>query len=286
MLHKNRKGSGADLLLEIILSSIIFFIIVIFLFAIRAPQQLLRAEASVVSADAAMSCELSLTNLLRANSSEGISYNDWLINSYVANDKAKMDSWKANVKSILDKTLSDGYWNLTVTNNTGKSILSAGQIKEGSKVDLFGCSAYVPYPAVYTKIYCFWSGVKDNAINDDKVKFDTPDGTVNCQVIETADRIGFVRESTTCNLDLKQSQISPFLEDLPSSVENDPNSLDEFTLPILVGGVSYKIKIAETQEASKVSVSMSKRALAQDCSLSVSLLTTNVSAEATSAASA
>jgi hypothetical protein len=289
MIHKNKKGAGADLLLEVLLSSIIFFVVVVVLYAIQVPQQEFKAHATVISADGALACETSLTNLLRANSPDGPSYEEWLSNGYMEQNKDQLTNWTGNVSQIFNRTFSADMWNLIVTLPNSTVYINLSEITKGSDLEKFGCTAYAPLPVVYMKAFCFWSDTKENKQNGDAVDFKTPDGDVSCKLAlspgdpsaePVGGEVGLGYDKTHCNLDYKQSSKSLFQDDLPTSVENTPDFLDSLILPILVNGkVPYEITVQETEDGVKANVTLAKRTLIQDCALHVTLTTTNVSSK-------
>jgi hypothetical protein len=270
MPHKNRKGAGAELLLEIILSTIIFFVVIIVLFAVKLPQLEINAKAHVISADAAVSCELSLTNLLRSTNLEGLSYNDWLVNSYFKKD---LVSWQSNVSKVLDTTFSPGYWNLTVNlaNGTNITPVLGGITEEG--LGVFSCVTSVPYPVEYMKYFCLWNKTESGLYNEQSVNFTTPDGSADCTILVSPD---FGVKAKTCNLDLTAKNV--FEENFPNTISNTPGILNKITLPVLINGAHYEITINETTEGKQVSVALAKRTSIEDCSLHVKLGSTNISA--------
>jgi len=279
---KNKKGAGADLLLEIIISSILFFVIVLILFGIQAPVMKLNAAAHVVSADAALGCELSLTNLLKADSpNSDVTYSDWLVNSYLTGNQTELNYWTGNVTSIFTKTFDSGYWNLSITLPNGTNITPLlGEITHGTKYDVFNCKTFVPYSAAYTQYYCYPEIPPQEATNGETRTFRTPDGDISCTFIINDKKIGI--EPTTCSLDLYQSQKSIFADDLVSYIDNDDSTLNVLALPLLIDKrIPYEITVQETEEASKVAVSLVKRALIEDCALHLTLMTTNISADGT-----
>ena len=279
MIAKNKKGAGADLLLEIILSSIIFFVVIAFLFMANIPQVKLKATAHVISADASLACELSLTNMLKTNSSKGITYEEWLINSFTSN--SSLDPWKNEVKGLFDTALSAGQWDLNITKPDGTSVLSSGSITEGKDIDIFPCSFWVPYPVAYSKYFCAWSQ-SQNKVNEESADFATDDGDVSCVIIDNGDEIG-INPGKDCKLNLDAPSI--FAEPLPSRIEDDIEFAgDSLTLPINVGAknIPYEITMQELSEkqTGNVSVTLTKRNTLQDCALWLTLRTTNVSVTA------
>lgn len=284
MINSVKRGS-ADLLLEIIISSILFFVIVIILFGIQAPVMRLNAAAHVVSADAALGCEMSLTNMLKATSPKGITYSDWLMNSYLADNKPEIDSWSTNVKNIFDKTFQSSYWNMSITLPNGTNITPMlGDITHGTKYDIFNCETYIPYPVAYMRYYCYPEIPPQEAVDGQTLTFKTPEGVdISCTFIINNQKIGI--EPNTCSLDLKQSQKSIFAEDLQSYIDNDASTFNVLVLPVLVSKkIPYEITVQETEEASKVLATLEKRAIIEDCSLHLTLMTTNISASETFAA--
>ena len=280
---RNKKGSGAELLVEIIVSSIIFFVIVVFMFAVQLPQMELKAAAHVVSADAAMACELSLTNMLRANSSTGITYSDWLTNEYLQGKNLGSSSWKTEVEKIFDTSFSKGEWDLVISHEAKHmSLAMFGKIDDADKreFDIFSCTSFVPLQAAYSQFYCYWSGKKYGK-DSQTVSFSTPDGDVNCIIIYIDQNLGLESGVETCGLDLEPKTV--FDDLLPSQIEEDPNYVgDSIILPIKVSNVPYDIIVKEVSaKPANVSVTLTKRALIQDCALAVTLRTTNVSASGT-----
>jgi hypothetical protein len=283
MINKTKKGAGADLLLEIILSSIIFFIITIIMFGLQIPKQQFHANAHVISADASVACEMSLTNLMRANSSLGINYNDWLINEFIQGNDLSKSIWKKEVEKTFNDALSDGMWDLNITWPNGTLILNSGAITK-NKAEIFTCMYYAPYPAAYSQYFCFPNipAIKD-VTDGKKASFNAPDGKVECIISitsgteETPGKLGLQTGVTNCNLDLTAKTV--FEENLQPFVDNYPDINDTITLPIVVGGANYEITVAETVEGTTADVSLVKRSLTSDCSLHVILRTTNVSSQ-------
>lgn len=279
IIQKNRKGAGADLLLEIVLSSIVFFVVTIIMFGLQIPQQTFHATAHVISADASIACEMSLTNLMRANSSLGITYNDWLMNEYVQGNN--LGNWKTDVGKVFDRALSPGMWDLNITLPNGTVILNTSAITK-NREGIFTCMYYVPYPAAYSQYFCFPNiPVDKDVTNGKKAPFKTPDGNVNCTITitpgttDTPGKLGLQPDVINCNLDLTAK--ASFEEDLQSSVNNYPDFNDSISLPLIVNGSNYEITVTETVEGTKADVSLVKRSLLSDCSLHAILRTTNVS---------
>lgn len=276
MILQNKKGA-ADLLLEVILSAIIFFAIITFLFMIKIPQLQINAEAHVISADAALSCELSLANVLKSESPKGISYADWLMNSFTVKDSKELDAWNESITNIFNRAFY-GDWDLNISLPNGTVILSAGKIiDEATAAFIFNCTAFIPYQSAYAQFYCSWAQTI-NASNGDTANFKTPDGDVSCDVIDDGSKLGF-KASKTCNLQLTAKNI--FDENLPSTVEEVPNIPGAMmTLPIKVNNLDYEIKIEEASKAANHQdpVTLAKVGALDKCSLRVNMRTTNVTA--------
>jgi hypothetical protein len=277
MILRNRKGTAAHLLLEILVCSIIFLIISVFLFGAHAPKQILQLHAHVESADAALNCELSLANLLRAKSSQGLSYSNWLMDSYARYDAGTsdtLDSWRNEVKTTFDKVFSAGKWSLNLSLPNGTRILTAGGIDK-KYMNVRDCLALVPFSTSDMKSGCIWSNTtigKHGKI----AGFGAPENDVKCQVVNDGQRLG-LSPGADCNLQLRPA--SEFEEALPSTIENDPDVLDSLTLPILVGEagkakVLYEITVEEqAEQAEEVLVTLTRRALLRDCALNITLQT-------------
>jgi hypothetical protein len=274
LMQRNRKGSGADLLLEIILSTIVFFIVVVFLFGIQAQKQVINAEAHVLSADSALACEMSLVNLLRSNSPvAGLSYEEWFMNSYMSQDAVNLANWKSNVSLIFDnKVFAPGDWELNVTLSDGTVLHKIGEIKDIDKKQPFGCTYYMQFPQVYSSYYCFTDiPAKKITGTTGTAEFNTPEGAkVSCKVDVTPDLK--VTKSKDCALDLTPSELEEEIDNYIANTEE----LDSITLPLIVNSMHYEITVEETVEKSEASVKLEKRSSIEDCSLHINLMTTNI----------
>ena len=279
MAVKINKGRGsADLLLEIVLSAIIFFIVTIIIFGLQLPKQEFKARAQVVSADSSVACELSLINLMRAQSSQSINYNDWLINTQVQN--ADLSAWQAEVRNYFDKAFSTAdRWDMNVTLANGTTLLNMGKINEDTPEEaIFTCMYYVPYPAAYSKYFCFpdIQEAKDLTSSNKIAKFKAEGEDVEC-TISIKPRLEIKEDVTKCKLDLIAK--NPFEEDLLYFIDNTPDVNDTLILPIKVAGTNYEIILYETIDQSMANAALVKSSLLKDCSLHVILRTTNISAQ-------
>lgn len=278
MIFQNKKRGAADLLLEVLLSAIIFFVIIAFLFMIKIPLLQINAEAHVISADAALSCELSLANVLKSESPKDISYADWLVNSFTARDSKELDAWKTSITNIFDKAFY-GDWDLNISLPNGSVILSAGKIIGEAKNEafIFNCTSFVPYQSAYAQFYCSWAQTI-NATDKATAAFETPDGEVSCEIIDDGSKLGF-KTSKTCNLQLAAKNV--FEEDILSTIEEDPAIPGAILmLPIKVNNADYEITIEETSKAASHQdpVTLAKVGTLDKCSLRVNMRTTNVTA--------
>jgi hypothetical protein len=269
----NKRGA-ADLLLEIILSTIIFFVIVVFIFAVRVPQLEFQARATVVSSDAALACETSLTNLLRTER-DSVTIAQTIADKFI---QENISDVSPVIKNIFDRSFSDKRWELSIELPNGTSILDVGEVTAGQFP--FTCVSYVPLPAEYNEKVCFWS-LKQEAFDGSESIFEAPHGRVGCQIVDTVDRLGIVPNRDTCNLNIKAESI--FVEPPSPAVTNDPLLADSVTLPLLVNGINYEITVSENADAQEnelpgVFAELKRRTLINDCSLAVVLTTTNVSA--------
>lgn len=275
-IKNNTKRGSADLLLEIIFSAIIFFVITIILFGLRLPQQEFQAMAHVISADAAVSCELSLTNLMRANTSAGITYNDWLMNTYVTGGDLK--DWKKDVEGYFNNAFSLERWDMNITLPNSTSLLGMGKIKDGTPEDeIFTCMFYAPYPAAYSQYFCFPTIPEATSLTQGKTAIFKAEGTdVKCK-INIKPRLEIAEDPVNCKLDLAAK--NPFEEDIPYFIDNTLGMNDTLTLPIKVAGAEYEITLYEIVDGSTANARLIKRSLLEDCSLHIILRTTNISAQ-------
>ncbi len=279
--NKSRKGS-ADLLIEIIFSAIVFFVVTIIVFGLQIPQQEFKARAIVVSADSAVACDLSLTNMLRANTSTGITYSDWLMNEYVVGNDINASasgSWKSIMAGYLDQTFSSGKWVMNITLPNGTVLLNMGELKGNPPLEaIFTCMNYVPYPAAYSQYFCFPDipEFTDITSGNKIAKFKTPEGEdVEC-VINIKPRLE-VKAAAKCKLDLAAK--NPFEEDLLYYIENTDGLNDSITLPITVANSDYTITVYETVDGLKANAILRRSSLLEDCSLHAVLKITNISAQ-------
>ena len=279
---KGQEGGGGELMLEIILSTVVFFVVLIVLFAINIPQQELKAVASVISADAALACDMSLVNLLKSDSGNG-NYGEFLINSNMklAGDNTALNSWKDGAKSIFDKTFSDGMWDMSVTNQLDSVVATLGRISD-EKLTVFSCKTYVPLPESIARD-CWWSETtpapeEQNFGDGDTATFSTPGGhNVECEIIARDKKIGIVEGASG---DVCELMLNADGEEISNTIE-DTEDLDEIVLPIDVAGKNYAITITEIDEGgNKVSAKLKRDAKIKECSLTIGLRTTNVSAAA------
>jgi hypothetical protein len=264
-----KKKGGADMLMELALSTIIFFVIVFFLFGINIPKQKLNACAKVVSADAALACETSLMNLMKATSPDGTTYADFLMNSQINKDTT---AWEKNVTRIFDKVLEVGDWEMNVSLPNGTDIMPA---LGGITTEQLGCSYIVPYPMALMKKNCGYSETQVPKTQD--VTFSTPDGDTTFTITDDSSYLSVVCK-TNCNLDLASK--SDFQENLQNKVPNSANA-DSITLPVLIKGTSYTIDVEELTDAngkvkSGVNATLMHGTTLKDCGLTVTLKTTNI----------
>ncbi|MCX6774539.1 MAG: hypothetical protein NTY99_00415 [DPANN group archaeon] len=270
-----KKRGGADLLMELALSTIIFFVIVFFLFGINIPKQQLKACASVVSADAALACETSLTNLMKAASSDGTKYSDFLMNSWISDDTK---TWQKNVASVFNKVFGSGDWEVEVLLPNGTNVTPT---LGGISTQQLGCNYTVPFPAALLKKDCGYAETQVPKIvtSPTDVSFDTPDGNVTFTITDDETSLGVDCTATAnCKLDLEPKSI--FGERIPSTIPNDPSIADSITLPVLIQGAPYVIDVEELTDAngnvkSGFNATLTHSALLKDCGLTVTLKTTN-----------
>lgn len=270
MIFSNKRG-GADLLVELVLSAIIFFIIVFFLFGINIPQQQLKACARVVSADAALACETSLNNLLKSDSPDGTNYADWLMNSWIKND-AK--GWKGNVSNLLQDTFGAGDWELNVYLPNGAEVFpKLGNIT----TEQLGCAYTIPFPVALLDKSCGYSKTKTSAVS--KVDFSTPDGDANFTIHDSSDFGADLGCEDKCQLDVEPK--NDFEERIQNIIPNDASVQDVIVLPVKISGTSYELTIEELTPLNtfNVNVTLARSAALQDCGLTAVLKTINMTDE-------
>ncbi len=275
------KKAGADMLMELALSAIIFFVIIFFLFGINIPKQKLNACAAVVSADATLACETSLMNLMKATSSDGTPYSDFLMNSWVKNqDPNDLTAWQDEVTSILDFALGATDWEMNITLPNGTDVASLG----GIETQQLGCNYTMPFPAVLIKKDCGYSESKTPTVTS--VVFDTPDGSMNFTVTDDNTWLG-VDCISGCTALLTTTSVyeAPPLKKIP----NDQSVVDSLTLPVKsTSGYRYDVSVEELSDRTDkygnplpksgfaVNVTLSRSSTLQDCGLTVTLKTTNI----------
>jgi len=272
-LRMNRKGA-AELLLEIILSTVIFFVIIVFIFAIKVPQLEFTARATIVSSDAALACETSLTNLLRTERDD-VTIAQFMADSFILD---KMSDIPPPIERIFNKAFSQGRWEMNVSLPNGTTILNISKVQQGQFP--FSCTSYIPLHAEYNEKICFYTETQGK-FDGETAEFQTPEGAaVSCRIIDN-EKLGIVPDRNTCNLN---TQVTSVFEEPPeSTITNDLQFADTLTLPILVGKANYELALEENSdelgnELQGVAVTLTRRALIQDCSLAVTLTTTNISA--------
>lgn len=260
-MMRNIKKGAADLLLELVFSTIIFFIIVAFLFGVKGPSLRINANANVVSAETSFSCDISLANLLRSPSPNGLTYSEWL--SYTdAND----DNWKGNVSALLNSVFGENNYNLTVY-DLSQQKFSIGKYNSKGKVEnkeFIRCLAYVPLKANVLLANCNWSQTEEGKKPNDKISFSSPDGSCNV-TLENTGYIG-ITSSEGCEIVSKQTK----LEDLD-------HTLDSIEVDLTIGSNPYTLFITETNESkNEMNVTLSKRAKISECSYLVTLTIANI----------
>jgi hypothetical protein len=284
IFKKNRKGSakaslswspfpkgkrgGADLLVELVLSAILFFVIVFFLFGIYIPQQELKACARVVSADAALACETSLNSLLRADSPDGTNYADWLMNSWIKNDTK---DWQGNVTNIFYDSLGAGDFELQVFLPNGTNAFpKLGKIT----TDQLGCTYAIPFPVALLNKYCSYSDSKTATVSP--VNFSTPDGNASFIIYDDGQLGADTTCGDNCKLDLEPKSI--FEERLQNKIPNNASEPDSMALPVKIKGSAYELTIEELTPLNtfNVNVTLVRSTALQDCGLNVALKTINM----------
>jgi len=280
------KKGGADLLVELVLSSIIFFVLVFFLFGVEIPKQQVQACAKVVSADAALTCEVSLNNLLRSVSLEGIKYSDSLVNNWINLQKnpRALDAWKGNVTKLFNGAFGADEWQLDILVANGSSIATLGRISTNQQ----GCFYTVPFPPSLLEKTCGYKETKQlpatsaviaarqgAAMGANNIMFSTIDGEVSCEVIDSNEFLG-VR---SCSGGIIKEK-SIFEEPQPTTVQNDPEVADSITLPLEISGLQYELTVAEQKDRAgnallgfSVNVELAKKESLQNCGLTVRLKT-------------
>jgi len=267
MIFSNKKA-GADLLMELVLSAIIFFVIVFFLFGISTPKLELDACARVVSADAALACETSLNNLLRADASNGLTYADWLMNSQIKNET---NNWEKDVSNTLQDTFGAGNFELQVFLPNRAALFS----KPLGKITTlqFGCNYTIPFPIVLLDKYC--SYFESKTATTSPVDFSTPDGTASFTIYDDSTWLGAdIKCGDNCELDLTPKSI--FEETLQNKIPNTAEQ-DIIYLPVKILGTTYELAIEENPPLNtfNVKVTLARSTALQDCGLTVSLKTIN-----------
>jgi hypothetical protein len=261
------KRGGADLLVELVLSAIIFFVIVFFLFGIYIPQQQIKACARVVSADAALACETSLNNLLRADSPAGTNYADWLMNSWL--NKSTKD-WEKDVSGVFADSLGAGDFELQVflPDGTGLFPKPLGKIT----TEQLGCNYTIPFPVILLKNNCGYSETQTPITQD--VSFVTPDGAADFTIYDDG-QLG-VDCKETCELDLEPKSI--FEERRSNKIPNSAAEQDSIKLPVKIKGSTYELTVEELTPLNtfNVKVTLARSTALQDCGLTVFLKTINM----------
>jgi hypothetical protein len=267
-----KKRGGADMLMELALSTIIFFVIVFFLFGINIPKQQLNACAKVVSADAALACETSLMNLMKATSPDDTTYSDFLMNSWINKDTT---AWEKNVTKIFDKVLEVGNWEMNVSLPNGTDIMPA---LGGITTEQLGCSYIVPYPMALMKKNCSYSETQVPKTQD--VTFSTPDGGTTFTITDDTSYLSVVCKAN-CSLDLASKSI--FQESIPNKIPKNTAIANSIALPVLIKGASYMIDVEELTDANgnvksgfAVNATLAHSAALKDCGLTITLKTTNI----------
>ncbi|MEM2873924.1 MAG: hypothetical protein QW063_00490 [Candidatus Nanoarchaeia archaeon] len=262
MMLKSR--GSADLLLEIVISTIIFFIVVIVLFGIRLPQLEYRAHATVYSVDSALVCSTTLTNLLRTEEN-GIPISEFL-------SRGSYDDFNKTVTKLLDSVFTEsGGWDLAIVLPNGTSILNIPKLKATSYAP---CKAFVPFNTTYTQTSCLWSKTLHDIQHNNDISFESPDGKIVCTIINDGTQFGVRTGSKDCPLDLKPKTL--FEESLPATIEdstdcvNAKNCLDTISLPLNIKGIQYELTLTETSEE-KADVTLARAPLIDNCGLTVML---------------
>ncbi|MEM2954645.1 MAG: hypothetical protein QW625_01675 [Candidatus Nanoarchaeia archaeon] len=269
MRIKITKKATADLLVEVIISTIIFFLIITFLFVVQLPQLRIKAAATVVSADTALSCDVSLTNLLRTHYAvNGLDFATYLSINFedIENNENMQKEISNNVSKIFDNVWGSQSWELNIS--LPKKNISIGKMKES--LANFTCNAYVPLPPYFLEKNCKWSNSSLEA-KGNSVEFKTPDGTCSFKLDDSD--IGVVSKSFE---DCEVAPLPPFsIMAEQTLVVNDSASLDFIYLPLLIKNRHYTLFINETNEnLNELNVTLTKDLLPEDCAIKLTLATT------------
>ena len=154
-----KKATGAGLIIEFLLAVFLFIIIaVIFMSFIHADIQL-DATAHIISVDAPLTCEMTLTNIMRTETLSGIAYTDlimktYLKNSYLDAENRNFDEFEKEINNLFNKIYSkdteyNNNWTISITLPDGTLFLEHGEISDKVLKDkgVFTCNFYIPYSA-------------------------------------------------------------------------------------------------------------------------------------------
>jgi hypothetical protein len=266
------KKGGADILAELVLSAIVFFLLVFFLFGVQAPKMDLNACASVVAPDATLACDISLNNLIRAYASNNLTYGDWLMNAWVENDKTSLDKWKENVSNILNNAFGGGNWRLQIYLPNKTNIFDLG----GKKELEFGCNYTLPFPPIILNTNCTYSESKSisKSSKSAALEFETPDGNTTLSVINDGSWLG-AECKKGCNLNLAPKSI--FEEARQNKIPNNGTENDSLYLPVIIANVNYELTLEEkSPDGSNLNVTLMREPTLQNCGLTFSLKVINI----------
>ena len=161
-----KRGTGAGLIIEFLLAVFLFVIIAVIFMAFMHSNMQLDATAHILSVDAPLTCEMTLTNLMRTEASGGVTYPDLIMDTYLKNshldaEERKFEGFTSKIDYLFDKVYGKGTdynnnWTISITLPNGKVFMEHGEID--NKIikgrGNFTCDFYIPYSASMIEEEC------------------------------------------------------------------------------------------------------------------------------------
>jgi hypothetical protein len=290
------KKAGAELILEVLLATVIFFIFVGIIFLFLSPQLKLKAVAHIQSVDSTLQCDTSLMNFMRFEK-DGITYSDLLVNSYVKSlnkpDKSDLKEFYDDAITWFGNVYGTDKVNISISDPFNGYLYGSETINAtvADTIGTFNCSFYVPLPGSRVKKDCAFlqssTSEYDSSNNRwKKVAFEIRDvGYVNVTIANGGEGSDFGLAAADLNgvdsvIDYETQNI---MEEgkLASEVQyvKDTSGIDSIVVPLMIPrelGQHYELYLVEDEPDSinpqaSVTAQLRKRGDIQDCSIIVTL---------------
>jgi hypothetical protein len=239
----SKKGAGAALMLEIVLATIIFFVVLTLVFAYDIGDQTIIATAVVTSPDSIQACNKALNSFLKSeDSTTGLENYELLVKDYM-NEPVYSNSILA-AQNFFEKAYGTNNYSLKVYHKLNPVIdLGSTQV-----VNPFTCHTIVPLPIVGLSYECTF--IETVSISPEgPVEFQTPSGTASCNILNTltfsSDEPGELGIDLSPDCQRLEPELGVLDEDYNPATTPDTNELNMHAVDLNISDEIYTLVIIE-----------------------------------------